>query len=48
MQYFRNGTNFGGNVIQVDSVAETPIYENVHSVFIGNLSFKTTDDEVWH
>ena len=44
--FYRNGTEFGGKIIQVDSVKENHTYENSESVFLGNLSFKTTEDEV--
>ncbi|XP_017487821.1 PREDICTED: RNA-binding protein 34-like [Rhagoletis zephyria] len=41
-----NGTQFDGNTIQVDRITEKPFHQNKNSIFLGNLSFKTTEEEL--
>lgn len=43
---YRNGTKFEEHTIQVDSLENDRHYNHSMSLFLGNLSFKTTDDEV--
>lgn len=38
--------NYEGHVIQADKVDENPSYDSSLSIFLGNLSFKATEDEV--
>ena len=43
---YRNGTKFEEHTIQVDSLENDRHYDHSKSLFLGNLSFKTTEDEV--